>query len=151
MRTTTSSDPDVAMRSPSSLAMAAAKEAIVRRMIDALERADLATIGELVSDDVVYHFPGRSAVAGTYRGRAEVLGLFPAFRELLDGLPRMSSHDVLASEAHVVELTTLAAERDGQPHEWHAVRIYHVGDAEITEIWLMIDDIHAFDAWLGAG
>jgi ketosteroid isomerase-like protein len=140
----------VTLRSQTSLDMAAAKEAVVRRMVDALQRADLAAIGELVSDDVVYHFPGRSPVAGTYRGRQEVVGLFSAFRRLLDGPPRMSSHDVVASEAHVVELTTLAAERGGQPHDWHAVRIYHVAEDDITEIWLMIDDLYAFDAWLAA-
>ncbi len=128
--------------------MAAAKEAIVRRMIDALARADLTAIGELVSDDVVYHFPGRSSVARTYFGRSEVLELFATFRGLLDGPPRMANHDVVASEAHVVELTTIAAERGGRTHEWHASRIYHVDDVEIIEIWVVIEDIYAFDAWL---
>jgi uncharacterized protein len=131
--------------------MAAAKEAVVRRMIDALQRADAAAVNELISDDIVYHFPGGSEVAGTYRGRAEVLGLLGALRRLLDGPPRLSNHDVAASEAHVVELSTNAAERNGRSHEWRVARIYHVGDADrITEIWLMIDDLPAFEAWLAA-
>jgi hypothetical protein len=137
------------LRSQASLEMAAAKEAVVRRMVDALQRADAAAIGELLSDDVVYHFPGRSAVAGTYRGRDEVLGLFRTFAGLLGAPPRLASHDVVASEAHVVELATHAAERDEQPYQWHAVRIYHIAEDKITEIWLMIGDIYAFDAWLG--
>ena len=141
----------VALRSEASLAMAAEKEAVVRRMVDALQRADPVAIGELLSDDVVYHFPGRSAIAGTYRGRAEVLGLFGAFSRLLGGRPpSLDSHDVVASEAHVVELATHAAERDGQPYQWHAVRIYHIAEDRITDIWLMIGDIYAFDAWLEA-
>jgi ketosteroid isomerase-like protein len=141
----------MALRSQASLEMAAAKVVVVQRLIDAIQRADLAALGEVLSDDVVYHFPGRSAVAGTYRGRDEVVGLFPKFRQLLDDAPRMSGHDIVASEAHVVELVTLSAERGGQPHEWHAVRIYHVAEDDITEIWLMIEDIYAFDAWLEAG
>ena len=141
----------VTLRSEASLAMAADKEAVVRRMVDALQRADPAAIGELLSDDVVYYFPGRSAVAGTYRGRAEVLGLFGAFSRLLGGRPpSLDSHDVVASEAHVVELATHAAERDGQPYQWHAVRVYHVVEDRINEVWLMIGDIYAFDAWLEA-
>jgi ketosteroid isomerase-like protein len=139
----------MALRSQASLEMAAAKEGVVRRMVDALQRADAAAIGELLSDDVVYHFPGRSAVAGTYRGRDEVLGLFGAFGRLLGAPPRLSSHDVVASEAHVVELATHAAARNGTPYEWQAVRIYHIAEDKITEIWLMIGDIYAFDAWLG--
>jgi ketosteroid isomerase-like protein len=141
----------MALRSVASLEMAAAKEAVVRRFIDAIGRADMTALGELLSDDIVYHFPGRSTVAGTYGGRAAVVGLFPKFGQLLDGPPRMSTHDVVATEAHVVELVTLAAERGGQPHEWHAVRIYHVAETDITEIWVMIEDMYAFDAWLGAG
>jgi uncharacterized protein len=128
--------------------MAAAKEAVVRRMVDALQRADPAAIGELLSDDVLYYFPGRSEVAGTYRGRAEVLGLFGAFSRLLGGPPSLDSHDVVASEAHVVELATHAAVRNGTPYEWQAIRIYHIDDDRISEIWLMIGDIYAFDAWL---
>jgi ketosteroid isomerase-like protein len=136
------------MRSQASLEMAAAKEAVVRRMVDALQRADPAAIGELLSDDVVYYFPGRSEVAGTYQGRDEVLGLFRAFSRLLGGPPSLDSHDVVASEAHVVELATHAAGRNGPPYEWQAVRVYHIDADRISEIWLMIGDIYAFDAWL---
>ena len=138
------------LRSQASLEMAAAKEAVVRRMVDALQPADAAAIGDLVSDEVVYHFPGRGPVAGTYRGRDEVVGLFGAFRELLDAPARLKSHDVVASEAHVVELSTHAAERGGRSHEWNVARIYHVDGDRIGEIWLMIDDVNAFDAWLAA-
>jgi uncharacterized protein len=146
---TTSFDPrPTSLRSQSSLEMAAAKEAVVRRMVDALQRADPAAIGELLSDDVVYYFPGRSKVAGTYRGRDEVLGLFGAFSRLLGGPPSLDSHDVVASEAHVVELATHAAVRNGTPYTWQAIRIYHIDDDRISEIWLMIGDIYAFDAWL---
>jgi ketosteroid isomerase-like protein len=141
----------VTLRSSASLEMAAVKEAVVRGMVDALQRADPTAISALLADDVVYHFPGRSEVAGTYRSRAEVMGLFGTFSRLLGAPPRLSNHDVVASEAHVVELSTHAAEREGRPHEWHAVRIYHIGeDDRITEIWLMIEDVHAFDAWLGS-
>jgi ketosteroid isomerase-like protein len=140
----------MALRSQASLEMAAAKEAVVRQMIDALMRRDAVAIGDLISDDIVYHFPGRSVVAGTYRGRAEVLGLFGAFGGLFDDPPTFRSHDVVATEAHVVELATYAASRVGKPHEWNAVRICHIDEDRITETWLMIDDLYAFDSWLAA-
>ncbi len=77
-----------------------------------------------------------------------MLGLFGAFSRLLGGPPSLDSHDVVASEAHVVELATHAAARKGTPYEWQAVRIYHIDADRISEIWLMIGDIYAFDAWL---
>ena len=103
----------MALRSQASLEMAAAKEAVVRRMVDALQRADDAAINDLVGDEILYHFPGRSPVAGTYR-------------------------------------STHGAERGGRPHEWNVARIYHVDGDRIGEIWLMIDDVSAFDAWIAA-
>jgi uncharacterized protein len=138
------------VRSGESLVLAASKEAIVRRMVDALIARDGATIGALLTDDVVYHFPGRSVVAGTYRGRDEVLGLFRTFGGLFDAPPSLASHDVVASEAHVVELATHAAVRHGTAFEWNVARVYHVDGDRIAEIWLMIGDVYAFDAFLEA-
>jgi ketosteroid isomerase-like protein len=140
----------MASRSIASLEVAAAKEAIVRRMVDGLQRRDASAIAELLSDDVVYYFPGRSEVAGTYQGRTEVLSLFGAFGRLFDEPPTFASHDVVASEAHVAELATYSGRIGGLPFEWNTVRIYHVDDDRISEIWLMIGDIYAFDAWLEA-
>src|SRR6478752_5751246 len=108
----------MASRSPASHALADEKESIVRRLLDALEARDAAAIGGLLADDVVYHFPGRGPVAGTYRGRDEVVGLFRAFAGLFDDALAMTIHDVVASEAHVVDLATYEGRRDGQSFTW---------------------------------
>jgi uncharacterized protein len=136
------------LRDDASLDLADHKERTVRALLDALERRNLAAIGATLSDDVVYHFPGRGPVAGTYRGRADVLGLFGGFARLFDGPLEMASHDVVASEAHVVDLATYTGERQGERFTWNAVRLYHVDGDRIGEIWLMIGDVYAFDDWL---
>jgi ketosteroid isomerase-like protein len=127
----------------------AANEAGTREMVDALVRADGPAVAELLADDVVYHFPGRSQLAGTYRGRDEVMGLFRGLAARLGAPPRLHSHDVLASEAHAVDLAVHSADRGGLPFEWRAVRIYHFGAGGlITEIFLTIEDLYAFDTYL---
>jgi uncharacterized protein len=135
-------------RSEPSLALADHKERIVRRLLEALEAGDVAAIEALLADDVVYYFPGRSPVAGTYQGREPVIGLFRAFASLFDGPIEMSTHDVVASEAHVVDLASYAGLRGGERFTWNTVRLYHVDGDRIAEIWLMIGDQYAFDAWL---
>ena len=135
-------------RTESSHAVADRKEALVRRLLDAIETRNVEAISALLTDDVVYHFPGHGPVAGTYRGRAEVLRLFGAFSGLFDRPLAMASHDVVASEAHVVDLATYTGVRGGQPFAWNAVRLYHVDADRISEIWLMIGDLYAFDAWV---
>jgi ketosteroid isomerase-like protein len=136
------------LRSPASHALADRKERIVRGMLDALEQRDAVAIGELLTDDVVYHFPGRGPVAGTYRGRDEVVGLFRSFAGQFDGLLAMASHDVVASEAHVLDLATYTGVRRGESFTWNVVRLYHVDADRISEIWLMIGDVYAFDDFL---
>ena len=135
-------------RSEASLALAEHKERIVRELLDALEARDVPAIEALLADDIVYYFPGRSPVAGTYRGREAVVGLFRAFASLFDGPIEMSTHDVVASDAHVVDLATYAGSRGGERFIWNTVRLYHVDGDRIAEIWLMIGDQYAFDAWL---
>ena len=127
----------------------AANEATTRAMVVALERADGPAIAALLGDDVVYHFPGRSPVAGTYRGRDEVMGLFRTLAGRLGGPPKLHSHDVLASEGHAIDLAVHSAERNGVPFEWRAVRVYHFdGGGPITEIFLTIEDLYGFDSYL---
>jgi len=135
-------------RSEASLALADHKERIVRHLLDALDARDVAAIEALLANDVVYYFPGRSPVAGTYQGREAVIGLFRAFASLFDGPIEMSTHDVVASEAHVVDLATYAGSRGGERFTWNTVRLYHVDGDRIAEVWLMIGDQYAFDAWL---
>ena len=139
---------DAFQRSDASHALADQKEQIVRRLLDALEARDLAAIDELLADDVVYYFPGRGPVGGTYKGREAVLGLFSSFAALFDGPIEMSTHDVVASEAHVVDLASYAGLRGGERFTWNTVRLYHVDGDRIAEIWLMIGDLYGFDAWL---
>jgi ketosteroid isomerase-like protein len=118
-------------------------------MVAALERADGAALASLLAGDVVYHFPGRSSLAGTYRGRDEVMGVFRGLAALLGAPPRLRSHDVLASEAHAIDLAEHAAERGGTHFEWRAIRVYHLDRGGlITEIFLTIEDLYAFDAFL---
>ena len=135
-------------RSEASLALAEHKERIVRELLDALEARDVPAIEALLADEIVYYFPGRSPVAGTYRGREAVVGLFRAFASLFNGPIEMSTHDVVASEAHVVDLATYRGSRGGERFTWNTVRLYHVDRDRIAEIWLMIGDQYEFDAWL---
>ena len=118
-------------------------------MVAALERADGPAIAELLAEDVVYHFPGRSSLAGTYRGKAEVMGLFRSIGATLGAPPKLHMHDVLASEAHAVDLAEHSAARNGVPFEWRAIRVYHFGEGGlVTEIFLAIEDLYAFDEYV---
>ena len=76
-----------------------------------------------------------------------MLGLFGAFAQLFDGPLEMASHDVVASEAHVVDLATYTGARRPAVHVERRPPVPRDAD-RISEIWLMIGDVYAFDAFL---
>ena len=47
--------------------------------------SDLSTVEALLADDVVWHVPGSSPIAGDHRGREAVLAYFRTRRELREG------------------------------------------------------------------
>jgi uncharacterized protein len=122
--------------------------AIVRRLVAALGARDGQAVEALLTEDVAYHFPGQNPMSGTFTGREAVMAFFGRLPTLLDGPPTMDTHDVLASEAHAADLSTLTAKRSGRAHTWRTVRVYHLVEDRISEVFVTIDDQPAFDAFL---
>ena len=140
--------PDVAAYDPVERARTIA--AVIRQLTAALATRDASTIESLLTDDVVYHFPGDNPLAGTYRGREAVMGFFRGFRAHLDAPPENDTHDVLSSEAHGSDLSTVSASRGTRRHAWRVVRIYHFTEDRISEIFVTVDDQAALDAFLNS-
>ena len=140
--------PNVAAYDPAERARTIA--AVVRQLTAALATRDAATISSLLSDDIVYHFPGDNPLAGTFHGREAVMGFFRSFRAHLDARPENDTHDVLSSEAHGSDLSTVSATRGGRHHSWRVIRIYHFTEDRISEIFVTVDDQAALDAFLNS-
>ena len=86
----------------------------MRRFVDAMVARDVGSIADCFADDVVFHIPGRNALSGEYRGKADVLTrLFQRWEEAFGGL-EIDLHDVLANDRHVVVLSDRRA-RAGSP------------------------------------
>ena len=55
--------------------MAHPNEELVRKGYDAFNRGDVDTLRELFDPEIVWHFPGRSPLAGDHRGPDAVVGV----------------------------------------------------------------------------
>jgi ketosteroid isomerase-like protein len=117
--------------------------------LDAIKARDVPALEGMLGDDVVYHFPGESSLAGTYRGKAEVLAFLPRLPSLLDEPPLFDVHDVLASETHATDLSTYYGIRRRQRFSWRVSRVYHFDRGRISEIFVMVDDQTGLDWFLG--
>jgi 2'-5' RNA ligase len=107
--------------------------------------ADDAGLRELLAEDVVWHVPGTSAIAGSHRGVEAVLAYMDARRRMMHGTFRVEVEGAAIIAGRVVQLAGGRAERDGHEVGWETVGVFHVAGGRIAECWLIPFDQAAFD------
>ena len=121
----------------------------VLRDIDAAQSAgDMEGFLSHFADDVVVHMPGRSSLAGTYRGKAEFADVFQRFMERTPGYG-FESHAYFADDQHGVLLQRSHYARGDQTLDTNDVFVCHFRDGKVTEMWLSTDDPYGVDEFLG--
>jgi ketosteroid isomerase-like protein len=126
--------------------MAHPNEELVRRGSDAFSSGDIGMLGQVLDQNVVYHVPGRSPLAGDYRGQEEVIGRFFArILELTGGTFQVELHDAVANDEHAVSLFTARGQRHGKTLDQRSTLVFHARDGKLVEAWLFVDDQYALD------
>jgi ketosteroid isomerase-like protein len=100
----------------------------------------------LLTSDITWHVPGSNLIAGTYRGRGEVIGYFTRRRDLAGNTFRITRRDVLTGVGNVI--ATLAdgeATLAGSARRWSTVGLYRVAAGRVAECWLLPTDPVLFD------
>ena len=100
---------------------------------------------EFLADDIAWHVPGRSPIAGDYRGIDAVLAYFADRRARANATFRIQPHGMLADDERVVHFAGGRAERAGKTWEWETVGVFRVQNGRIAECWLLPFDQYAFD------
>ena len=118
---------------------------LLNKGYDAFDKGDLDTLRGLFTDDIVFHVPGRSQVAGEYRGQDGVFGFFGKLVELSGGTFKVERHTVLADDEHGTVLSTTSAQRDGKSFSTKTVDSFHFRDGKVSECWTFAEDQYALD------
>ena len=100
---------------------------------------------ELLSEDVMWHVPGASAIAGEHRGVDAVLAYMDRRRRIMDGTFRVTVHGAAMVVGRVVQLAGGRAVRDGVEVTWETVGVFRVDAGRIAECWLIPFDQPTFD------
>jgi uncharacterized protein len=111
--------------------------ALVRRLFEAFEQRDGATLNELIAEDAVWHFPGsRGALAGDHAGREAIFRFLASVTALTAGTFRLDLLDITAGDGRVVVLFTGHGTRtDGRSlNNPTALRI-DIEDGRIKQLW----------------
>ena len=102
-------------------------------------------VASLLSEDVVWHVPGASAIAGEHRGVDAVVSYMDARRRIMDGTFRVTVHGAALIAGRVVQLAGGTAVRDGREVSWETVGVFRVAGGRIAECWLIPFDQAEFD------
>ena len=104
-----------------------------------------AELRPLLTEDVAWHVPGRSAIAGDYRGLEAVLAYFARRRDYARGSFRVTPRGMLAEDERVIHFADGDALIDGRRRYWRTVGIFRIRGARIAECWLLPFDQYEFD------
>jgi RNA 2',3'-cyclic 3'-phosphodiesterase len=106
---------------------------------------ELESLREQLTDDVVWHVPGASRIAGEHRGVDAVLAYFQLRRTITDATFRVTVHGLAAVGDRIVQLAGGRAERDGNAISWETVGVFRVAEGRVAECWLVPFDLYQFD------
>lgn len=120
--------------------------AIVRRGYDALGRADLATLAELFDENVSWHTPGRSPLAGDADGRDAVLAQLGRYAGETGGSFTAVLKRVLTDEdGRVIGIHHTVAERGDRRLDVYCCIVFELVDGRIVDGREHVYDLHAWD------
>jgi len=103
-------------------------------------------VRELLTEDVEWHVPGHSPIAGDYHGVEAVLDYFARRRDLASATFRMFPRETLVGETHVGVITDGSAVIAGAERRWTTLGLYRVKDGRVASCWLLPFDPDAFDS-----
>jgi ketosteroid isomerase-like protein len=123
-------------------------EKLLREADEAMSRGDIEAFMSAHADDVVIHMPGKSSIAGVYKGKDQFA---EAFQKFMERSPEYSSepHAYLADDEHGVILQRTHYKRGNETLDTNDTFVCHFRDGKISEIWLATDDPYGTDAFLG--
>jgi ketosteroid isomerase-like protein len=122
----------------------------IKNLYAAFARKDFAVLDDVLAEDVLWHYGGRSRLSGEYRGRDAVFGFFGQPTEAAEGTLHFEVHAILADDEHAVALVVLTASRGGRSVEINEAHVFQMRDGKVVEFWNASTDQHAFDEFAGA-
>lgn len=110
-----------------------------------LAGGDVEPMLTLLADDVVWHVPGRSAIAGEHRGHEAVRAYLEQRRARAADTFRIDVKALLSEGDLVIQLADGTVEREGRRSSWRTVGVFRVHGERIAECWVVPFDLYAFD------
>jgi ketosteroid isomerase-like protein len=137
-------DPDVGGSIPS-----VTGETDFERRYRALVSGDLAAAHDICSEDVVLRVPGRSRIAGSYKGPEGAVAFFDSLRELSGNTVAVSIENFATAQGKAVITQTVTARRGSRELRDHQNVLLRIESGQIAEAFVYPYDLRAHDRFWG--
>lgn len=117
----------------------------------AFSRNDVQAFGDILADDVVWHWGGDSSMSGDYHGKAATLELLSSFREMTGNHLTVEPLDMLEGGDFVMSFTRVTGTK-GPGAEIDVIladAMRFGADGKVVEYWTLSNDQRAVDAFIG--
>jgi ketosteroid isomerase-like protein len=119
---------------------------LVRRGFEAFAAGDMATLDEIMSDDVKWHSMGAAPFAGDVEGKQAVFANWATIPSVVDSM-RQDLHAIVADDEHAVAMVNLEMTRGDRTFSGGQIIVFHVADGKATEGWVVSVDQAEADAF----
>ena len=123
---------------------------IAKTYIQAIQTGDQATLGSIISPEVIWHQPGKNRFSGTHRGMAAVGPMLGAMMEVSKGTFAITRADHFMANGDWVAITIeFAGEANGLKMTQAGVDLIRIEGGKIVEVKLFSSDQAQEDAFWG--
>ena len=120
--------------------------AIMQRAYDAFNTGDIDTLTRIFDEDIVWHLPGASSMAGDYSSRDATLAYFGQIAQETGGTFRAElSHLAADGENRVVGIQRSTGDRNGRHLDVADCIVFELKDGRVTDGREHFEDLYAWD------
>ncbi|WP_329416633.1 nuclear transport factor 2 family protein [Streptomyces sp. NBC_00704] len=123
---------------------------IAREYFQAVQKGDLARVGGLLDEEIVWHQPGANRFSGEHKGHDAVFAMLGGMMAASQGSFAIDAiHALMGNGDTVAASIHFAGRREGASMSMDGVDVLRLQDGKIVEMWLFSADQDAEDAFWG--
>jgi ketosteroid isomerase-like protein len=120
-------------------------EDLLRKGYSAFMAGNIETVLGILDESIVWNVPGRSPIAGTYKGPQEVLGFFGKLAEHSGGTFSLDVVDICANDTYGYVNVRGTATRDGKSIDQAGMHVWRIVNGKAVEFLSYTEDQYVED------
>ncbi len=120
----------------------------LRKGYKAFAEGDMEALAEIISEAAVWHIPGKSPLAGDYKGRDAIFGYFAKLMEVTGGTFKAELVHALGDDSFAVALQRSTATAQGRAYTGTDVLVDRIENGSAVETWVYLENQDLFDELL---